>query len=693
MSTDIYCCGYSERVSEETKTLRDNGRSEEKDDCKEENIAVIVQMEIALLFYYFYLIWIEYCTGMHIIYSMLILILIGRKGVNLVLLEILTFIGQTFNGERYFNKVVDILEECTTIIEAVVKKITKYTIEYRRKMVKDFVAKCEEDPEIHTVFGRADEIDPKFDKKFQKSQMFPKDGIFMHYQRTIKAGRGLDKVLDLWDRVNATLPLIFTYLKKFTVREEKERRNVGLFSKGKTRFAKNCIQKAKQIISNPDVLWDIPMEYFIFDAKWVREQIEQSSAAGYKYEERGMATKRQAFDAAFAKYKREMEEGTQDPYQQTYWFLSTRAKLIWHQKPHSIRTIEYPGMDFNQLHNAWSFIVSRFFTNNVHTTGTAIGMSWFDAGGNKLFSSLLKGDKGTGILTKEELKEITQKRFVSYDQANWDTNVSSFHFDCLRGFMKTILTNIIEKNRYKDKDFDWEGWLKFKCQCIDGYYDQMSHKNRTVLFPNKIYMNLKHGMKSGCNLTSLDNSIIHICMIHGIEVRGKMVYFNVYGDDNISMFDTEEEAEEFARLLKERVDENLMEIKPGTDKIRGFDEVDFLSKKVKIENNRILPWRETIESYIRIVKPDTFLLDETGINGQRQRLERLYGHQIDNFNNEEARRWILEDIAWASKGTPLDIVKIKRQGFQCIHGLFTGKKDFICATANLVRDIEFKYKG
>lgn len=265
------------------------------------------------------------------------------------------------------------------------------------------------------------------------------------------------------------------------------------------------------------------------------------------------------------------------------------------------------------------------------------------------------------------------------------------------------MRKIIESNRYK---LDWsdekvQDYLYKVEIMIDNHYNQITVENRTILFPNRVSMNLKDGMKSGCNLTSLDNSIIHNVILHDIREDG--TEFVVYGDDNISFNKTRKGLEEYATKMQTRIGEQLMIIKPETEGVKTLKTVDYLSKKIKLikrkGENIFVPYRETWESMLRIAKPDTYLLDWTGINGDVQRLERLFGHLIDNWNNDEAKNHILREIDYyfsklaRSKKDFGYVVRLSYKKYQFIHGLFDEKKDFTVRIRDFKQTIEELYFG
>lgn len=168
------------------------------------------------------------------------------------------------------------------------------------------------------------------------------------------------------------------------------------------------------------------------------------------------------------------------------------------------------------------------------------------------------------------------------------------------------------------------------------------------------------GMKSGWNLTSVDNTLIHRVVFDFMckELFGKRIPCVLYGDDNLFMapdgVSTEKIIEAYARYGV---------IVKAVQKSKRLCDVDYLSKHICYDSktNKYFPFRETVETDARMLMPEEFDPNFTGgVPDHVMAAEVCYGHLYDNFFDIECRELLLDVLKHIHKVYGRNYVKPHR---------------------------------
>jgi len=342
---------------------------------------------------------------------------------------------------------------------------------------------------------------------------------------------------------------------------------------------------------------------------------EGSSAAGYPF--KAGTKRRNVFSQASAMAVDILErvfmgEAVSSVLSGYLHYATGRAKLMAPTDPDSCRLVTYQSFATFLVMQKYASPFTKVFVR-MRPSWSAVGFSWFHRGANKLAMSLglVRGRAPAGCVV------------ASLDASNWDASLAralimgacKFHLHVLRRTVGDELALL------------WE-------PVIVGMYEHMIQAD--VAFPGGHVFRLPAGMKSGWNLTSIDNTIIHEVIFRQVSISlfERIVPHQLYGDDNI--FVAPESVTEFAVSAAYAVFGIKVKYLHTS---RASSGVDFLSKFLYYdsEHDFYYPYRATVESDARILMPEDFDPALVPAADAVAAAEVVMGHLFDNFFNEDVR--------------------------------------------------------
>jgi len=342
---------------------------------------------------------------------------------------------------------------------------------------------------------------------------------------------------------------------------------------------------------------------------------EGSSAAGYPF--KSGTKRRDAFEDA-AKRSEDMLyriDGGEKPSQlfSSYYWLSTgRAKLVSPDSPDSARLICYQAFSLFLIMQKYADPFTRFFVQ-FGPSWSAIGFSWFHNGASKLmrYFGAVRGVAPAG------------QQFASLDISNWDAGMQAALLRGVKAFHLRMLETVCPPELH-------EFWVGV----IDALYEHMIQAR--IILPGSHVFQMQCGMKSGWNLTSIDNTIIHEVLFRAAasEAFGYVPPHKLYGDDNLFLspigvnFVSLEEA--YLRLGC-----IVKYVHAG----RLSSAIDFLSKFIYFDekSGEYYPYRATVETDARLIMPEHYNPLDIPAAEPVAAAEAILGHLIDNFFNIDVR--------------------------------------------------------
>jgi len=345
-----------------------------------------------------------------------------------------------------------------------------------------------------------------------------------------------------------------------------------------------------------------------------------SSAAGYPFK---AGTKRRnaykaAAEDALSLLGELIESSNPSALLKSYVHYATgRAKLVQVEDNDSCRPVIYQSFATFLIMQKYAETFTGHFSDK-RPSWSAIGFSWFNGGATKLAMSLglVDGMAPDGC------------DVCSSDVSNWDASLSpSLLFGAC-----AFHCRIIEKTLPPE---DAARWVKILNAC----YHHMVYAD--VVYPGGHTFSFMGGMKSGWNLTSVDNTIMHEIVFRraATEAYGFVPVHKLYGDDNIFIAPTGGKHE----LLKQIYAGYGLTLKyVRTSKFSR--DIDFLSKLLYYNKtyNVYYPFRETVESDARMLMPEDFDPSNLPASDAVASAEVIIGHLFDNFFNLEVRALCLK---------------------------------------------------
>nr|CAI5383974.1 polyprotein [Rocky Mountain woodsia associated virus] len=367
-----------------------------------------------------------------------------------------------------------------------------------------------------------------------------------------------------------------------------------------------------------------------------------SSAAGYPFR---VGTKRREAHRQACDMACEIFHDYDDSFfREHVWYTTGRAKMVEHASPDSARLICYQSMALFMLASKYAQPFTNFFVKRG-PSWSAVGMSWFHRGAEKLMSffGCVKGFAQRG------------HKMFSLDVSGWDADMRGAYIKGLKAFHLRVL-----HQSYSGRNLQrWE-------KVVSNLYDDMLEAK--VLFPGGHLFKTTHGMKSGWVMTAIDNTIAHEVVMRLVfeeKFQSAPPDHKLYGDDNI--FSAVEELDH-TKVIEGYLDLGFIVKHVHHSKLTR--EVDFLSKFCiwDEECHEWFPWRPTVETASRLYMPEDY--DPTFVNALDQvaAAERALGHLFDNFFNapvREACYALLTLIRDKYKVTEVDIQRaLKKFKFQ-----------------------------
>lgn len=339
-----------------------------------------------------------------------------------------------------------------------------------------------------------------------------------------------------------------------------------------------------------------------------------SSAAGYPYK---VGTKRRTV-ADDARYRatdliHSMWTGSVEHLKEFVHYVTGRAKLVAPDSPDTVRLIVYQSFPTFLIMQKYAAPFTEWFVRDG-PDWSAIGFSWFNGGAGKIasFFGLNSGKVPPGFFVN------------SSDASNWDASLSS---DLIKGvceYHKHIITRTVDDIELRKR------W----CMILDNMYEHMIRAE--CVFPGGHTFRLCSGMKSGWNLTSIDNTIIHEVIFRRvmISVYGRILPHKLYGDDNIFLSPSGIDSEKIVSGYAE-FGIKIKHIHTGDN----ISQVDFLSKTIHFDSlsQCYYPYRETVESDARMIMPEDYDPALVPATDAVAAAEVIIGHLYDNFFNVSVR--------------------------------------------------------
>jgi len=334
--------------------------------------------------------------------------------------------------------------------------------------------------------------------------------------------------------------------------------------------------------------------------------IDSSAAAGFPYKsgvKRGKVKMKAIEDA------RQMlaDYDAFDAYMNEHvWYTTGRAKLQTPGDTLSARIICYPGFS-NMLMNMLFYqpfhqILERF-------EWCAVGMSWMNDGARKFANSFgdLRGVAPDGY------------EYCSLDVSGWDASMCSDLLNIIRSFYLRVLSAMEVPKTYQ---------IRF-VRCFD---DMVKAK---LTFPGGFCFQTRAGMKSGWPDTSHCDTLGHDLVFSLVRQQLGIISYKLYGDDNFFLKPVGVSNAEVVQIYSEcgfRV--------KVINSSKYLKDVDFLSKHIHYVGGDYLIYRESVETFSRLLMPEEGNPGDRELPSEVIAAERLVGHLLDNPFNSEVREAI-----------------------------------------------------
>lgn len=345
---------------------------------------------------------------------------------------------------------------------------------------------------------------------------------------------------------------------------------------------------------------------------------EGSSAAGYPFKP---GTKRRdvAHDARLmaSDLLNQLWHGDVTGLKQCVHYVTGRAKLLDPADNDAARLIIYQSFPTFLIMQKYAAPFTEWFVNRG-PSWSAIGFSWFNGGADKLakFFGLSGGNVPHGT------------KINSCDASSWDASLSAPLIRGVCAYHKHIIMKLDVSLHVRRQ------W----CKILDLMYDHMIEAE--CVFPGGHTFKLQSGMKSGWNLTSIDNTIIHEVIFRKVMLRafGKVLPHKLYGDDNIFM-SPEVYSENTLVNVYAEYGIKIKYVHEGST----ISDVDFLSKNIHFDplTEHYYPYRPTVESDARMIMPEDFDPLLVPATDAVAAAEVIVGHLYDNFFNVQVRELCL----------------------------------------------------
>lgn len=365
---------------------------------------------------------------------------------------------------------------------------------------------------------------------------------------------------------------------------------------------------------------------------------EGSSAAGFPF--KAGTKRRDAYHEAVEQASEMMREiangGNPDKVFEPYkWYTTGRAKLVAADSPDSARLICYQAFALFLIMQKYAEPFTKVFVRK-QPRFSAIGFSWFNRGANKLMSFF-------GAVAGEF---IDGDLWASLDISNWDAGLQASYLLSASKFHLRVLKLSVPSHVY----VTWK-------PILEALYRHMVFAE--VMLPQGHMFKLPGGMKSGWNLTSVDNTIIHEALFRIAAGRafGYLPRHKLYGDDNLfkvrAGMDMHKLFEAYAILGCKVKYIHVSKKSSG---------VDFLSKYIMYdpEGKFYYPFRATVETDARLIMPEHFNPYDMPATEAVAATEAIVGHLIDNFFNPEVRTLCYKMLVHIREHYQIDEVEVDR---------------------------------
>jgi len=334
--------------------------------------------------------------------------------------------------------------------------------------------------------------------------------------------------------------------------------------------------------------------------------IDNSAAAGFPYKS---GVKRGKVKSMAIEEARLMltDDNVFDSYMKDHvWYTTGRAKLQNPVDDLSARIICYPGFS-NMLINMLFYqpfhkILERF-------EWCAVGMSWMNGGARKFAKSF---DDIGGVAPDGY-------EYCSLDVSGWDSSMCSDLLDVIRSLYHRILEAM---------DIDI-GYQRRFLRCFDDMV------NAKITFPGGHCFGTKAGMKSGWPDTSHCDTLGHDLVFSLVRKFLGITSYKLYGDDNFFLKPIGVSKESIVDIYASCG----FRVKIITSSIYLKD-VDFLSKHIHCIDDDYLIYRDSVETFSRLLMPEEGNPTDRELPDEVIVAERLIGHLLDNPFNPEVRKAI-----------------------------------------------------
>uniref|UniRef100_A0AAT9JF90 RdRp catalytic domain-containing protein n=1 Tax=Cryptotermes domesticus cupavirus 2 TaxID=3133539 RepID=A0AAT9JF90_9VIRU len=428
----------------------------------------------------------------------------------------------------------------------------------------------------------------------------PRDDIFLHAARDILSAADYDEIVR-WHRNNPTLPRCYSYLLKFA---KKQVVCPDLIPRYRELMHQNFVSLG---FFDPDLLASVREHLVSQDFENLK--FDPSSAVGLpldcKYNR-----KRDAFPEAAALARQMME---QDPTTfPMFWRTAGRGKLHRDPNADTARMVEYLGFQWYLIFALYTEPITQRMVSNCGKTSSFLGHSWFHKGAQRLFDELHHEDA----------------HYWNADISGWDASVQPELLTCLRDEHLSVIRAALGENH---------PLLAYWIRIISYGYENLI--NSVIVMPDGHAFMTHQGMKSGWNMTSVDNTLLHMPIVQMLfENLGAKVYKScVYGDDNLTSFVMPPHVDEntFVKYVESLYAAFGFTLNPVSTLVKDIHSVNFLMKRFTESSLGVFPTRDPIENYIRLAYPDVYSLHYT--TGPLHTAQRIAGHYIDNFCEPSCR--------------------------------------------------------
>jgi len=339
--------------------------------------------------------------------------------------------------------------------------------------------------------------------------------------------------------------------------------------------------------------------------------IDRSAAAGFPYKS-GVKRGKVIMEATENARSLLTDDNAFKAYMDKHvWYTTGRAKL---QKPGdalSARIICYPGFS-NMLLNMLFYqpfhrILERF-------EWCSVGMSWMNDGARKFADSFgdLKGVAPDGY------------EYCSLDVSGWDASMCSDLLNVIKRFYLRVLDAM-------------DVSISFKQRFLACFDDMVRAK---LTFPGGFCFGTNAGMKSGWPDTSHCDTLGHDLIFSLVRRLLGIVSYKLYGDDNFFLKPIGVSNGTIVDIY-ESCGFRIKVINSS----RLLKDVDFLSKHIHYVGGDYLIYRDSVETFSRLLMPEEGNPTERELPDEIIAAERLIGHLLDNPFNDEVRNAIYAMLA------------------------------------------------